>query len=231
MDSQTIKIEKIIPRSYILNRVQREGVEDIQRRRLQARKLEMNVIDLTGGNLKSLIREIRRENKVTDSLKLQFERRNNEDINDTQISMLCQCIQSFPLLKNLTLDFSDCNKITKDGVLNLGKHLSNIKSLHSLSLRFTRCKKITDDGNISLIDQFKILKNLRHLSLNFFGCEEITDEGVIDLSHILKSLTMLKRLALDFSSCSKIEDNGIISLSNSLKSLNLLQSLFLGFSE
>jgi len=44
MDSQAIKIEKIIPRSYIRNRVQREGVEGIQRRRLKARKLEMNVM-------------------------------------------------------------------------------------------------------------------------------------------------------------------------------------------
>jgi hypothetical protein len=145
------------------------------------------------------------------------------------LSKLFQCKR----LKRLFLDFSECPKVTDDGIAVIGNTIIKLPELTQFSLNLA-CKemyasKITSSSLQKLSVGLNKCLELKELNLNFTNCSKILDDGFAILSKCLKPLINLNHLTLKFIGCEKV--TSMEELSITLRNLSNLHLLNLNFSQ
>ena len=137
-----------------------------------------------------------------------------EDINLKQLSL---CLNNHPHLVSLSLDFSDCSKITDRGIAYLS--LRQLSSLRSLGLSFQKCSGLS---NIAFENEglgIRHLTLLSELKIDLYWCSNITDRSIESLSEELRHLPSLSSLSLNLDHCSKISYAYTILLCKTLRDI------------
>ncbi len=104
-----------------------------------------------------------------------------------------RCLDS---IRELHLDFFDCEKITYEGLVDLCQALEKFASLESLSIDFTGCAEITDLGAKEIIVCMKKLKHLESLSVDLQDIK-ITKAILKDIEKLLESQTSLNKVTIE----------------------------------
>ena len=145
-----------------------------------------------------------------------------ENRNMKQLSL---CLNNNPRLAFLSLDFSNCTKITDEGLAFL--QLIRLISLRSLHLCFRRCTGLSPDafqnGTLSL----KHFILLNELKINLFGCSNLEYTSIKSISEELRHLPSLSSLYLNLDDYIKLSNQGIVALSKGLSDLRSLLELHL----
>jgi len=146
--------------------------------------------------------------KNLSQLTLKFDK---SQIGDRPIRNLAVSLgKTFLSLNRLELQFNDCEKLSDEGVNDIGVYLSNhLKDLKSLILRFNNTqvygKGVNGIGAYLGIN----LKNLERLELSF-NHTKISDAGLAALGvSISQNFKKLHHLKLNLRSCSNISDKGL----------------------
>jgi len=104
---------------------------------------------------------------------------------------LSENLKKLNALTSLTLNFSECQKITDEAVLSLGDAVKGLGSLQALEVNFFNCK-ITDEGLNNLNDGLKKLSSLKSIKLNF-NLSGVTSDGLSTLKQSVKLLPGVKQ--------------------------------------
>jgi len=159
---------------------------------LEELSMSVNESDLlTDDTLNKISESFCGEEKVKDTLKLEFHQCDN--FTDDGINYLAEGLLVSSSLRDLTLNFfnkpikkpfmSPLKKITDRSVDFLFEALFNgPKSLERLTLGFNWSAGITNDALIDLINKKGNIQNLQELTLNFSHCPKIDNEGIQEFS-------------------------------------------------
>jgi len=172
-------------------------------------------------------------------------------INDNSIFILSDYLNERTNLTLLSLNFSDCLKLTDEGMMYISGTLVLFKKLRSLKFNVARCGRITEKGIACLGNAMKSLKCLTELDIDFSLAQDYsmflqaqtllfhevlaevlkrtnanrTDECLINLCVGLSELKNLRKLRVSFKGCSFISDRGIIQLCDSILEMKYLTEL------
>jgi len=182
-----------------------------------------------------------------------------QEITNKGFHKLARRLESFRLLKELSLEFSNCNRIDSDGLCDLSGYFSDLPSIRKLKLDLSDCPGIDDNHIKSLWEDLSKMKNLYSLSLNFQNCT-VNGKGIAKLKTVFSTLASLEEIALNlggmtpsneihvqnlinifefcisakkiqlsFDFCSQISDQTLIFLASKLSKLSELTHLGLSF--
>jgi len=146
----------------------------------------------------------------------------NQNLNQ----LLTELNKSLTNLKELSLNFSHCPRITNEGLEDLKNYFQKNSGLEKLSLNFDGNTNF-DKNSLEKIssDIAMYLRNLNSLTLSFEDCPGITHGDVRKLDSSLIKLTKLKDLTLNFKSCpgvgNIIRTHFEVTLKKSIENLNL----------
>jgi len=122
----------------------------------------------------------------------------NQNLNQ----LLTELNKSLTNLKELSLNFSHCPRITNEGLEDLKNYFQKNPGLEKLSLNFDGNANFNQDSLKKLSSGIALyLGNLNSLTLSFENCPGIPHGEVRMLDSSLKKLTKLKDLSLNFKSC------------------------------
>lgn len=118
-----------------------------------------------------------------------------ENLTDLAAKGLAAGISELTLLANIKLDFTDCFKLSDEGVVALSRSLPS--KIDGVDLRFARCKKLTDSAIRDLAAFFVRAAALGELTLHLQQCELL---GEAVMATVSKSLPVtLQKLDLNFA--------------------------------
>lgn len=137
--------------------------------------------------------------------------RGASEVTDQALIGLASTItQNSKELKQLSVNFSGCKKITDAGIKEFIAQVSQkltVGKLEQLTLDFSGCSQLTDESlNQISTNLGKNNKTLSQLSLDFSRCPKITDDGVKKFSSkTAENLKQLQSLELSFYECEKVK--------------------------
>jgi len=119
-----------------------------------------------------------------------------DNIEDIDLQNLIESFENMKSLRNLNVDFSECERINS---YSLHKALSKLPFVLDLELSFAGCNKIT--GLYCLSQALNRVTCLRSIHLDFSECEKIGYKAIESLCESFKSLGDLEKINLKFRNC------------------------------
>jgi len=133
-------------------------------------------------------------------------------------------------LQSLRLDFNTCQKVTKEGVLNLLSAIAKKCSLQDISLMLSSENQIDDEVTKELLRCLNRQKGLESLFIGFDKCNMITKSALTRFLTFIPLNSNLKSLALSLTWLKKnLTDESLTKFGIALAKLKGLKALRLSF--
>jgi len=148
-----------------------------------------------------------------------------EDFKDKHLIKLSEALKSFITLRELTVQFSQCDGL-RDASLDLfGSTISELSSLQHLKIQCDSSLKCLDETLIKLVSKIADNSNIQSLELAFSGMIGVTSEGFIQIWKEFLRMPNLTKLKVSISDDAQFNDEGILKISENLRQMMALRSL------
>jgi len=120
--------------------------------------------------------EISKLRKISD-LDIELTRLNN--LTNSSLRNLGSALKKMPKINTLAMDFSYCNCIKDEGILDLTGGVLSLNSLANFTIRLTSLDFITDKSVVALsLVALKFRKLLKNVSIITNFCSNLTDLSI-----------------------------------------------------
>jgi len=157
-----------------------------------------------------------------------------KDMKDAFLIAVCDILSTFQKLTSLTLDLTECQQVTDDGVTIATEKLSKLKNLtyYSSCLQLhPKQNKITEKSAISLIILAKAFPNVKSVDLHFLDFSSLSKESLEQLASTISNHNNLVNLELALENCSQLKDEDFTILVSTLKLKKDMQCIYLDFTD
>jgi len=132
-------------------------------------------------------------------------------------------------LKNLKLNFGECQGFTENVLRELYCFIKELKGLSSLELRLNSSPDADQAVILCLFESLAELKELKKLSLTLSEIYKIEEKEMYQLGMFCRELKSLEILSLELSNWEDVSDQELQNLSYCLRELNSLKTLMINF--
>ena len=149
-----------------------------------------------------------------------------EDFKDKHLVKFSEALKSFPTLRELTVQFSQCDNIRDASLEVFGAAIAELSSLQHLHLICDSTSlKSTDETLVKLLSKIADSSSIQGLQLSFSAMIGVTSEGYIQIWKEFLRIPNLARLKVAISDEVQFTDEALGKISESIRQMTALRGL------